>query len=365
MSLTTAALDPDAHADRLRRICAAVPEPDWTLAPALQAALDGKTKPQGSLGRLEALAAWYARLRGQLNPPVPRAAVVVMAADHGVTAEGVSAFPAEVTGQMVANFARGGAAINVLARHEGLDLQVLDIGVAHPVPDLAGVRVRRVRAGTRNMAQEPAMTRAEVLAALAVGLDLAAELNENGVGLVGLGEMGIGNTTAASALTLAWTAATPEQAVGRGTGLDDEALVHKRSVVAAAVARHAPDPADPLGTLAALGGLEIAGLAGLTLGCAARRIPVVSDGFIATAAVLAAVRLCPAVQPFLLAAHQSVEPGHRLQLEALGLDPLFDLGMRLGEGTGAALACDLVRAAVRILAEMATFGEAGVQDRDG
>lgn len=345
--------------DRLESFCRAVSVPDAGVAAAVQAALDDKTKPPGSLGRLETLAVWYAAARGEVRPPRPRPLSVVCAGDHGVTAGGVSAYPPEVTWQMVANFARGGAAINVLARAAGADLVVVDVGVAGPPPP-PPVRDRRIRAGTRDMRFEPAMTRAEALAAIDVGLDLADELAAAGATLVGLGEMGIGNSTAASALTAAFCGLPAVAVTGRGTGIDETGRARKVAAVEAAVARQSVAGGDALAVLAGLGGLEIAALAGLTIGCAARRVPVVSDGFIATAAALAAVRICPAVRAWLAAAHRSVEPGHQAQLADLGLEPLLDLGMRLGEGTGAALAFPIIDAAVRVLHEMASFSEAGV-----
>lgn len=348
-----------ASLSRLEAACRAVAAPSTDVAVAAQALLDDKTKPPGSLGRLDALAVWYAAARGEVRPPRPRPVSVVCVGDHGVTAGGVSAYPAEVTAQMVANFAGGGAAINVLARAAGAELIVVDVGVAGPPPP-PPVRNRRVAAGTRDMRVEAAMTRDEAMAAIDVGLDLAEELHACGVTLVGLGEMGIGNTTAASALTAAFCDRRASEVTGYGTGVDGAGRMRKIAAIEAALGRHPVDTADPLGTLAALGGFEIAALAGLAIGCAARRIPVVSDGFIATAAALAASRLCPALRPWLLAAHRSVEPGHAAQLDDLGLDPLLDLGMRLGEGTGAALAFPIVDAAIRILHEMASFGEAGV-----
>jgi nicotinate-nucleotide--dimethylbenzimidazole phosphoribosyltransferase len=263
---------------------------------------------------------------------------------------------------MLLNFAGGGAAINVLARQAGARLLVVDMGVKTALPPLPALRSCRIGAGTRNFTRGPAMTDAETRAALEVGIAIAEELAADGVTLLGVGEMGIGNTTAASALAAAFTEAPPAEVVGRGTGIDDAGLERKIDVVARALALHRPDPRDGLGTLAQLGGFEIAGLAGVVLGAAAARLPVVIDGFICGAAALAALRIAPAVGPFLVAAHRSVEAGHRLVLRELGQRPLLDLELRLGEGTGAALAMNLVDAALAILAEMATFGAAGVSD---
>jgi nicotinate-nucleotide--dimethylbenzimidazole phosphoribosyltransferase len=345
----------------LETTIAAIRPPDPAIGQRTQELLDGKTKPRRSLARLEDLACRIAAARGTATPDAPVKAIVVMAADHGVAAEGVSAYPQEVTAQMVANFARGGAAINVLARHAGAEVVVVDMGVREAVA-LPGVLSRRIGPGTRNLAREPAMTREEAVAALEAGIGVAADLAARGVTLLGTGEMGIANTTAASALSAALTGAAAEELAGRGTGIDDAALARKVDVIRRALALHARPGAAPLELLARLGGFEIAGLAGVVLGAAARRVPVIVDGFISGAAALAAVRLAPAAAGYLVAAHRSAEPGHRIVLEALGAPPLLDLGMRLGEGTGAALAMGLVDAALRILREMATFADAGVSD---
>jgi nicotinate-nucleotide--dimethylbenzimidazole phosphoribosyltransferase len=316
-------------------------------------AYDAKTKPRQSLGRLEDLGVRIAEIRGF----VPRsldAAIVVAAADHGVAAAGVSAYPQEVTTQMVANFVSGGAAINVLARETGADLVLVDAGVATA---FAHERVRRVRigAGTANLAEGPAMTDDEAERALGAGRELAGELTAYDV--VGVGEMGIGNTTSASALTASLLGVDPAEVCGAGTGLDEEGIARKIEVV-----RHALDVNAGRDPLAALGGFEIAFLTGLALGCAERRIVVLLDGFITGAAALAAARIEPRSVDAMIAAHRSPEPGHAFVLEALGLEPLLDLGLRLGEGSGAALALPLLRAAIAILDEMATFADAGVTD---
>ncbi|MFP3868631.1 MAG: nicotinate-nucleotide--dimethylbenzimidazole phosphoribosyltransferase [Desulfobacteraceae bacterium] len=335
--------------------------PDW-FEKARQR-LDQLTKPRGSLGRLEELAAHYVAIREELFPPLDRKVVCVFAADHGVVAEGVSAFPSEVTFQMVANFLRGGAAINVLARHVGAQVQVVDIGVKADFDPQPGLISRKVAYGSRNLAVEPAMSQEEVAQALRVGLALAQENVAAGVDILAIGEMGIGNTTPAAALAAVFTAQPAAAVTGRGTGVDDATFRHKVAVIERALAHHRPDPRDPVGVLAQIGGLEIAGMTGLILGAAAARRPVVVDGFIATAAALVAVRLCPRVKDYMLAAHQSVEPGHQLMLDSLGLKPLLALGMRLGEGTGAVLGMSLVDAGLKIYKEMATFAEAGVADR--
>ena len=321
------------------------------------------TKPPGSLGRLEELSIQLAGITGQPQPTVERKAIVVMAGDHGVTVEGVSAYPAEVTPQMVLNFLRGGAAINVIARQVGARVVVVDMGVAaeiEPHPELID---RKIAAGTANMARGPAMSVEQAETALAVGMGIAADLAVEGLQLIGTGEMGIGNTTPSSAITAALTGAPVAEVVGRGTGVDDAGLARKIEIVERALAVNQPSAADPIDVLAKVGGFEIAGLAGLILGSAAARIPVVIDGFITGAAALVAARLEPRSAGYMIASHQSVEIGHRIILESLGLTPLFKLDLRLGEGTGAALAMHIIEAAARVLREMATFDSAGVTDK--
>jgi nicotinate-nucleotide--dimethylbenzimidazole phosphoribosyltransferase len=317
-----------------------------------QRRFDAKTKPRDSLGRLESLGCELARIRGFV-PESLDTAIVVAAGDHGVAAEGVSAYPSEVTVQMVANFAAGGAAVNVLARQAGARLVVVDVGITQPFEHEL-VRSVRIGAGTANMTEGPALTGEEVERALAAGEALAAELD---VDVVALGEMGIGNTTAASALTAALLGVDPVLVCGPGTGLDAAGVAHKVEVVRRALAANAGG--DPL---ASYGGFEIAFLAGLAIGCAQQHVVVLVDGFISAAAALAAVRRVPSVGSALVAAHRSPEPGHTLLLEALGLEPLLDLDLRLGEGSGAALALPLLHASIAILREMATFDDAGVTD---
>ena len=326
---------------------------------AAQAALDAKTKPRGSLGELEALAARIAAIRGTASPGPLRAAVVVAAGDHGYAVRGVSAYPQEVTAQMLANFAAGGAAINVLARRADARLVVVDAGVLHPVEHEA-IRPLRAGAGTADATEGPAMTREQALAGIAAGAELAAELAGEGLGIVALGDMGIGNTTAASALCAALLPAEPEAVCGRGTGIDAEGLARKVDIVRRSLA--ANDVADALGALAALGGHEVAFLAGVCLGAAAEGAVVLLDGFVTGAAALVAARLAPDAAGRMVASHRSPEPGHALVLADLGLRPLLDLGLRLGEGSGAALALPLVAAALAVLADMATFEAAGVTD---
>jgi len=328
-----------------------------------QAHLDRLTKPIGSLGRLEELAARYVMITGEMKPKVPHGAVFTFAADHGVTVEGVSAYPSAVTPQMVLNFLRGGAGVNVLARHVGIDVRVVDIGVAFDFEAVPGLIHRKVMPGTKNLLVESAMSTAQAEQAIQVGIDLATEAAQQGIGLIGTGEMGIGNTTASSAIAAVITRRSVSEVTGRGTGIDDAGHAHKIDVIQRALNVHRLDSTNALEVLAKVGGLEIGGLAGLMLGAAAARIPIVLDGFIAGAAALIAVGLQPRCKDYLIASHQSVERGHQAILDHLGLQPLFDLDLRLGEGTGACLGMSLVFAAIKILTEMATFDEAGVSER--
>ena len=352
------------HETDLQQMIASVTRPDAAFATAAWERLDSLTKPPRSLGRVEELAATMAVIQHAVRPVAGPMAIVLMAGDHGVVAEGVSPYPQEVTWQMVANFSAGGAAINQLAGHIGARLVLVDVGIAGDVSGIDGVRHAKGRAGTRNMAEEPAMTREEAAAALLVGVNVARELATAGVRLIGTGEMGIGNTTAAAALTAAYAQVDPAVVVGRGTGLDDAGVSHKAVVVERALQVNDVASQDALGVLAAVGGLEIAGLAGVFIGAAAAGVAVVSDGFISGAALLAATRMCPACAGFAFPSHRSVEPGHTVVLEALGMDPVLEFDMRLGEGTGAALAMGVIDAACKIMSGMATFGDAGVSDRE-
>ena len=337
-------------------------DPAW-LARA-QERLDSLTKPPGSLGRLEELAARYVAIRQDPMPELQTKWVVVFAADHGVVAEGVSAYPQDVTYQMVYNFLRGGAGINVLARQARARVEVVDIGVNHDFAEVQDLIARKVAYGSRNMAREPAMSRDEALKALLVGVERAEAATAAGVDVIAAGDMGIGNTTPASALASVFTGRPVSAVTGRGTGIEDKVWQHKVAVINRALSLHRPDPADPLGALAAVGGLEIAGIAGLILGCAAARRPLLLDGFIATAGALVAAALAPAATDYLIAAHRSVEPGHQTVLDYLKLKPLLNLNMRLGEGTGAALGMLLLEAGMKIYREMATFAEAGVSEKE-
>jgi nicotinate-nucleotide--dimethylbenzimidazole phosphoribosyltransferase len=335
---------------------------DAGVAAEAQRVLDCKTKPRRSLGRLEDLACQVAGVRGTPSPSLPEKGIVVMGGDHGIVEEGVSAYPQDVTGQMLLNFARGGAAINVLARHAGARIVVVDMGVKEPLPPISEIRNHRIGPGTRNFARGPAMTREQAIAAIEVGMRIAEELVQGGVTLLGIGDMGIGNTTPSSALAAVFTGSPPEEVTGRGTGIDDAGLRRKVDAIRRGLEVNKPDPKDGVDALAKVGGFEIAGLCGVVLGGAAARIPVVMDGFIASVAALCAVRIAPNTAGYLIASHRSVEAGHRLVLQAIGAKPLLDLDMRLGEGTGAALAMGLVEASLRILHDMATFVSAGVSD---
>jgi nicotinate-nucleotide--dimethylbenzimidazole phosphoribosyltransferase len=331
---------------------------------------DRLTKPRGALGRLETTAARLAAIAGTCPPPVPEpVAVAVFAGDHGVVTEGVTPWPSEVTGQMVANFVAGGAAINVLARHAGARVVVVDVGVSSALPAglaAAGTFVdARVRPGTGNIAVEPAMARHEAEAALDIGAGMAGRLVEEGARCLVTGDMGIGNTTASAAVIAALCGCSPAEVTGRGTGIDDVMLAVKIGVVGRAVARLGAGRRAPLEVLAGVGGLEIAALAGFIIGGAAARVPVILDGVISGAAAVAARALAPEALGYCLAGHRSTEPGASVALDTLGLEPVLDLDLRLGEGTGACLAAAVVQGAAKVLREMATFDSAGVTDKDG
>lgn len=331
---------------------------DDALSRRLQQRIDLKTKPRGSLGRLESLAHQIGLIRRTVSPRLSPPTVFVFAADHGVAAEGVSAYPQEVTWQMVENFLAGGAAINVLARQQGVALHIVDAGVKHDFGGRDGLIDRKVRAGSGNLCREPAMTAQECDQALRAGVDLAAQTDSD---VIGFGEMGIANTTPAAALMHRLTGVAIADCVGAGTGVDAHGVQRKSQVIEQAVQRHA-DAQTPLDILAALGGLEIAMMAGAMLGAASRRRVLLIDGFIATSALLLAARLSPAILDYCVFCHQSDERGHARMLQALGARPLLDLGLRLGEGTGCVLAWPLVQAAAGFLCDMASFEDAGVSD---
>lgn len=352
--------------NRLAGTIAAIhPLDDTALAAARERQLR-LTKPPGSLGVLEDIATQLAGLAGECPPPIPTPAIVaIFAGDHGVHAQGVSPWPQEVTAQMVANFLAGGAVVNAFARQAGADVRVVDLGVAGLLPVEAGPALvsRKVRPGTVDMTIGAAMTRDEAVAAIEAGIETAADLIAGGYCCLLTGDMGIANTTPAAALIAAFTGHDPATVTGRGTGLDDETYARKVEVVRRALIRHRPDRADPLGVVAAVGGLEHAGLAGFILGAAAARVPVILDGVIAGSAALVAAALCPTALDACIAGHRSAESGHAAALAHLGLRPLVDLELRLGEGTGALLALPLVQSAARTLAEVATFDAAGVTEK--
>ncbi len=348
----------------LQGVCDRIQPLDPRLLAKAQSRLDRLTKPLGSLGRLEEIAARYVMITGELKPNVPRGVVFTFAADHGVAKEGVSAYPREVTPQMVLNFLRGGAGVNVLARHTGVDVRVVDIGVDHDFGTVPGLISKKVMRGTSNLLAEPAMTREQAGQSVLVGVELASQAAQEGIGLIGTGDMGIGNTTPSAAITAVMTGRPVAEVTGRGTGIDEAGHVRKVAVIQHALDLHRPDRTDAIDVLAKVGGLEIGGLTGLILGASAARVPVVLDGFIAGAAALIAVGLQPRCREYLIASHRSVERGHQAILDHIGIKPLLDLDLRLGEGTGACLGMSLVCAAIKIYTEMATFDEAGVSGKE-
>ena len=325
-----------------------------------KARLDSLTKPPESLGRLEVIAQRYAAIKEDMNPPVGRKVIFTFAGDHGIVNEGVSAYPKEVTIQMVLNMLAGGAAVNVLARHVGAKVVVVDIGVAHDFEPTEGLVINKIGYGTKNFAKGHAMTHDEALRSIKTGVDLADEYAGKGVDIIGTGEMGIGNTTPSSAILSVFTGLPAGEVTGRGTGIDDETLRRKVDVIDKAINLNRPDSEDPIDVLAKVGGFEIGGIAGLIIGCVSHRIPVVVDGFISTAGAMIAIALNPTINEYLFYSHLSSEAGHKKMLERLGQEPILDLDMRLGEGTGAAIAMSVIEAAVKIMTEMATFESAGV-----
>ncbi|MFC1970492.1 nicotinate-nucleotide--dimethylbenzimidazole phosphoribosyltransferase [Chloroflexota bacterium] len=337
---------------------------DKTAMAEAQSRQDTLTKPPGSLGRLEALSIQLAGIQGKAHPRIMDKAIITMAGDHGVVAEKIGNWPQEVTVQMVYNFLRGGAGINVLARQVGARITIVDMGIAGDLKPDPQLLSRKIDCGTKNMSLGPAMTDEQAIKAVEAGIELVTDETAKGLDIVGTGDMGIGNTTASSAICAVMIGKPVSEVTGRGTGLTDEQLAHKIEVIRQALAANNPDPHQPLDVLAKVGGFEIGGLAGVMLGAAAKCIPVVIDGFISGAAALLAVALAPPLKDFIIAAHVSAEAGHPTILEHLGLKPLLDLNMRLGEGTGAALGIFLAEAAARTLNEMATFAEAGVSEGD-
>jgi len=334
---------------------------DSSLLESTQIRLDNLTKPKGSLGRLEEFAKRIVAITGKRNPSLTKKVIITIAGDHGITEEGVSAYPSEVTPQMVYNFLRGGAGVNVLARHVGAEVVVVDTGVAVELASHPDLIVRKIGMGTKNFAKGPAMSREQAIKAIETGIEITEQIiNEKKVDIIGTGEMGIGNTTPSSAITAVFTNKSVQEVTGRGTGIDDETYARKISVIQKAIELNKPNPKDPIDVLAKVGGFEIGGLVGVTLAGAANKIPVVIDGFISSVAGLIAVELKSDVRDYIFAAHASVEVGHKALLDRMQLKPILDLNMRLGEGTGAALAMGLIDAGVKILNEMASFEEAGV-----
>jgi nicotinate-nucleotide--dimethylbenzimidazole phosphoribosyltransferase len=326
-----------------------------------QQRLDSLTKPQGSLGRLEEFAKRLVAITGKKMPSLlTKKAIFTFAGDHGVVEEGVSLFPKEVTIQMVYNFLKGGAAINVLARHAGADEVVVDIGVDYDFDNDQHLLTKKVLKGTKNMRKGPAMTRQEAEKCVDTGIEIALEYAKNDYSIFGTGDMGIGNTTPSSAIAAVMTGIPVPKVTGRGTGISDDTLAHKIQVIEDSLALNKPDPTDPIDVLSKVGGAEIGGIAGLILGAASQRIPVVIDGFISTAGALIAYAIEPTAKEYMFAAHNSVEIGHKAMLEAINLRPMLDLELRLGEGTGAALGMSIIEAGLKIYLEMATFDEAGV-----
>lgn len=346
---------------KLQDTIARIPEVDHEAAEAARHRQDTLTKPLGSLGMLEELSIKIAGITGNSLPRITRKAVIVMAADHGVVAEGVSAYPQEVTPQMVYNFIRGGAGINVLARHVGAKVFVVDMGIAADIDD-ACVLVKKINHGTKSMAKGPAMTRVEAVHALEAGIDVVEHVMNEGADIIGTGDMGIGNTTPSSAVTSCITQRPVEEVTGRGTGIDDDALNAKIAVINTALRVNRPNANDAIDVLSKVGGFELGGIAGVILGAAVHRVPVVIDGFISGAAALIAALLSPKAKDYMIAAHRSFEPGHRAVLEWLDLKPLMNLDLRLGEGTGAALGITFTEAACKLLTEMATFEDAHVSE---
>lgn len=352
-----------AISDLIDRTISEIVPLDEDAMSAARARQDQLTKPLGSLGRLEDLSVQLAGIFGQATPSIGKRTVILAAGDHGVVAEGISAYPQDVTPAMVMNFLGGGAAINALAKHAGADIVVIDAGVAADLPPHPSLRSAKVGPGTANIAVGPAMTREQAIQCLEIGIQAATEQIAAGADLIGCGDMGIGNTTPSSAITSVITGAATDVTTGRGTGLDDTGLAHKASVVQRAIDVNRPDPKDGLDVLMKVGGFEIGVLAGVFLGAAAGHRPVVVDGFISGAAALIAYTIAPEAVHRFIASHQSVEPGHRLALAHMELSPLLDLGMRLGEGTGAALSMHIIEAAANCLSGMATFAEAGVSGK--
>ncbi len=350
--------------NKIEQVITEIKPIDQKLIEQTQARLDNLTKPLGSLGRLEDLAKLIVGISGKASPDFKNKVIFTFAADHGVTEEGVSPYPKEVTAQMVYNFLNGGAGINVLARHAQARVVVADLGVASDLKPSPELVVNKIGYGTKNMAKGQAMSRQEAIRSLEAGIEIFEAEFKKGIDIIGTGEMGIGNTTAATCITAVFTKKPIEDIAGRGAGLDDQGLKNKIKIIQQALKINQPDAADPIDVLSKVGGFEIGGLAGVILAAAYRKVPVVIDGFISGAAALIAYKLEPKTKDYMIASHCSVERGHRHILNHIGLEPLFDFNLRLGEGTGAALGINIAEAAVKILTQMATFASAGVSQKD-
>ncbi|MGA1870674.1 MAG: nicotinate-nucleotide--dimethylbenzimidazole phosphoribosyltransferase [bacterium] len=336
---------------------------DTQLEQIAQRRLDSLTKPQGSLGRLEEIAKRLVIITGQEWPRLKKKVLFTFAGDHGVTQEGISAYPSEVTAQMVYNFLHGGAGINVLARHIGARVVIADLGVASDLKPRAGLIIKKIGYGTQNMVKGSAMTRDEAIKSIEAGIEIFSNEYDNGIDITGIGDMGIGNTTASSAITAVITGEPVEKVTGKGTGITDQMLDNKIQTIKKAIEINKPVPNDPLDVLAKVGGFEIGGLAGVVIAAAQRRVPVVTDGFIATAGAVIATEIEPKIKDYIIASHRSQEAGHQVLLDKIGQKPFLDLDLRLGEGTGAALEINLIEAALKLYTEMATFGEAHVSEK--
>lgn len=361
--------------EKIKKTLKEIKKIDYPLMQKAQERLDSLTKPQGSLGRLEELAKQIAGITGTLKPSLKHKVIFTLAGDHGVSVEKVSAYPKEVTAQMVYNFLRGGAGINVLANHIGARVVVVDMGVAEKIKNqkipacrqagkIKNFRDKKIASGTKNFTDGPAMSKKEAIKSIESGIEVFEDEFKKGIDIAGTGDMGIGNTTAASAITSSITGASVEEVTGRGTGLDDSALHNKIEIIKKALNLNMPDPKDAIDVLSKVGGFEIGGLVGIILAAASRKIPVVLDGFISGVSALIAYQIEPKVKEYMIAGHCSVEKGHKIILDYIGLKPLLNLDMRLGEGTGGALGISIVDAAVKILTQMATFQEAGVSEEN-
>ena len=350
--------------EKIEEIIQKITPVNFKLMERAQEKLDNLTKPQGSLGKLEDFARRIVGISGTLSPTIERKVIFVMAGDHGVAQEGVSAYPQEVTFQMVYNFIRGGAAVNVLAKHIGAEILVVDMGVAKEFPPEKGLIVKKIAYGTKNIAKGPAMSKEEAERAIIAGIEVFEDrLSRKGIDILGIGEMGIANTTPSSAIVACLTKSKVEEVTDRGTGIDENQLKNKISVIKQVIEANHPDPEDGLDVLSKIGGFEIGGLVGCILAAASHRVPIVIDGFISCASALIAIKLAPLTRDYIFASHNSVEKGHKIALKYIGKVPMFDLGMRLGEGTGAALGISFIEAGVKTLTQMATFTDAGVDNK--